>query len=249
MALADCRWIESPPADGAWNMAADEALLDQAAAQGGWVLRLYAWQPATLSLGYFQRWTDRRQHTASSSCPLVRRPSGGGAILHDRECTYSLIAPAGTRWARQPATLYDAAHHTLVAALAELGIAARRHRAAPAAPPSQEPFLCFARRVDGDVLVGDWKIAGSAQRRRHGAVLQHGSILLETSPFAPELAGLNQAAGQTVSPEQLLEAWLPRLAQRLEVVLRPDELDPHTRAAAAQWVEAKYASDDWNFRR
>ncbi len=76
-----------PPAPGAWNMAVDEALLEDAALERRCWLRFYRWQEPTLSLGYFQSYADRRQHPASSGCPAVRRTSGGGAILHDAEVT------------------------------------------------------------------------------------------------------------------------------------------------------------------
>src|SRR4051794_22517252 len=88
-----CRLIVDSPADGAWNMALDEALLIDAETSGVASLRFYSWREPTLSLGYFQRHTDRAGHAASAGCLLVRRASGGGAILHDRELTYSIALP------------------------------------------------------------------------------------------------------------------------------------------------------------
>ena len=105
--MTPCRQILSEPTDGASNMALDEALLESAAAAGANVrptLRIYGWPRPTLSLGYFQRAADREMHEASGECDLVRRPSGGGAILHDRELTYALVLPeivATTRPATQ----------------------------------------------------------------------------------------------------------------------------------------------------
>ena len=75
-------------------MAVDEVLLDAAAVREQLSLRFYGWSEPTLSLGYFQRVADRKQHIASRECPLVRRLSGGGAILHDDELTYSFATPA-----------------------------------------------------------------------------------------------------------------------------------------------------------
>ena len=98
---AEARLILDPPADGLWNMALDEALLELAGESGIPTLRLYRWQPATLSLGYFQPYQDRESHPPSTTCPVVRRSSGGGAILHDRELTYSFTATIDDRaWAR-----------------------------------------------------------------------------------------------------------------------------------------------------
>src|SRR5687767_13677741 len=94
------RLLIDPPASGAWNMAVDEALLASAAA-GVATLRFYTWSQPTLSLGYFQHAHQRDAHAASRSCPLVRRASGGGAILHDRELTYSLAVPLRQRLGAQ----------------------------------------------------------------------------------------------------------------------------------------------------
>ena len=77
-------------------MAVDEALLETAASLGVPTLRFYQWQEPTMSLGYFQEYADRLRHAASAGCPTVRRASGGGAIMHDRELTYSLAVPEGT---------------------------------------------------------------------------------------------------------------------------------------------------------
>ena len=90
-----CRLIVDPPAPGAWNMAVDEALFEQAAKFGTPTLRFYQWSEPTLSLGYFQNYDDRRSHAASLGTAAVRRTTGGGAILHDQELTYSLVWPAG----------------------------------------------------------------------------------------------------------------------------------------------------------
>src|SRR5262245_54691837 len=83
-----CRLIVDGAAGGPWNMAVDETLLESAAASGAASLRFYGWSEPTLSLGYFQRAAARQTHATSLGCPMVRRPSGGGAILHDWELTY-----------------------------------------------------------------------------------------------------------------------------------------------------------------
>ena len=93
-----CRLFIDPPAPGSWNMALDETLLESAADGGESSLRFYGWSQPTLSLGYFQPYDDRCQHAASRNCPAVRRASGGGAILHDREITYSFALPRAILW-------------------------------------------------------------------------------------------------------------------------------------------------------
>jgi lipoate-protein ligase A len=230
-------------------MSVDEALLETAAADGQCTLRLYRWQEPTLSLGYFQAYDDRRQHAASNRSGVVRRPSGGGAILHDREVTYSLAIPSRHPLSVRRLECYEAVHLALVDVLAQWGIEATlaTRSAHPAVP--HEPFLCFQRRSPGDVLLAGSKIAGSAQRRCRGAVLQHGSVLLARSTAAPELAGLEDVSGQSISPDRLIAAWLPRLAEVLSATWRDVPLSAAERDRAALLSAEKYASPAWTKHR
>src|SRR5262245_11329728 len=212
-----CQFLTDPPADGAWNMSVDEALLQAAETDGVATLRFYQWREPTLSLGYFQSHIDRHRHPVSSSCPLVRRSTGGGAILHDRELTYSIILPLAESRRFAAENLYRAVHGSLIETLGELGITASLCDCSSAA--ANEPFLCFQRRTLGDILLGQHKIGGSAQRRRGCAILQHGSILLARSAAAPELAGIADLTGINLSAEQMGAGWRPRLADRLRLDL------------------------------
>lgn len=241
-------FIRDLPASGSWNMAVDEALLASAWRDGTATLRLYGWEPATLSLGYFQVLADRCQHPLSRSCPVVRRWTGGGAIVHHRELTYSLAIPAGRPW---PAAkdLYDRVHRTLIDTLAEWGLNAVLHRdVAPDCRTAMEsplrgrqPFLCFLRRSCSDVLLSGQKIAGSAQRRRRGAVLQHGSVLLARSPFCPELPGIAELTGLAITAEELAERWVRHLAAALGVTVEPRELSQQEREEAAYWQTERFS--------
>ena len=246
-----------PPASGPWNMAVDEALLEAAAADGQCTLRFYRWAEPTLSLGYFQTCADRRRHPASADCSVVRRPSGGGAILHDIELTYSLAVPERHPLAVGRLQTYRVVHQSLVEALRQWGIEAGLFARSTAAltltlsqrerGPSTErqPFLCFQRRSPGDVLVGGVKIAGSAQRRCRGAVLQHGSLLLARSHAAPELDGLKELSDRAIVVEELIQAWLERLAGALDFTWRRGSLaEPHRRRAA-QLAAEKYGAAAW----
>lgn len=106
-----CRAIlESDPASGAWNMAVDEALLESALAQGMFAVRLYRWDGATLSLGYFQKPEEATGDPRLAGLPRVRRLSGGGAILHHHEWTYSCVLPPGHPIAAVPHLLYETVH-------------------------------------------------------------------------------------------------------------------------------------------
>jgi len=273
--MTPCQLIIDPPSPAAWNMAADEWLLQQAADEGVVSLRFYEWAGATLSLGYFQQHADRQQHTASSDCPLVRRASGGGALVHHHELTYSIAIPAGHALARKAEDLYDAAHESLVAVLNQsvAGADAVFSLCAPGTPAADtaagrtkaEPFLCFLRRTRGDVLCaqrdhadraattpdGRHKICGSAQRRHRGAVLQHGGVLLAQSQYAPELPGLAELnGGPGITARGLRELWIEPLAARLGFALAEPAAWPEpARQSINQIRNSKFSDSSWLHRR
>jgi lipoate-protein ligase A len=230
-------------------MAVDEALLASAAATSRATLRFYQWSRPTLSLGYFQRYVEREQHAASRACDVVRRATGGGAILHDRELTYSFTTPSTDRFSQTATALYELLHGALIESLAQWNIAAKAFGRPPSPGGGQQRFLCFGRRAEFDVVAGDVKIAGSAQRRRHGALLQHGSVLLARSPAAPEFSGLAEISGLAITAEALCRGWQVRLERRLEMTCRPESLTAAETAAARQIAAEKYASADWTLRR
>lgn len=255
-----CLVFVDPPADGVLNMAVDEALLEQAADEGRASLRFYQWREPTLSLGYFQDYSERSAHAASSRVPVVRRLSGGGALLHDRELTYSLCLPRSHALSRQSAHLYGAAHSALIEVLAQFGVEARMledqtaHEATSLGMASGgEPFLCFARRTAADVVASDGpedvKIVGSAQRRRRGAVLQHGALLLDASKFSPELPGLHQVSTRELNIPAIISAWCDQLAQRLDLAMIPVGEPSTADLQIRQALLDKYASPGWTARR
>jgi lipoate-protein ligase A len=272
--VQDCRLIIDPPAPGAWNMAVDEALLQDAEENGLATLRFYAWSEPTLSVGYFQRVADRQQHAASRHCALVRRQTGGGAILHEREITYSLILPASHPLARSAAALYSAIHDAIITVLSSLaepghGSTLLRLDTSPKIAERDERFLCFQRRAAGDVLlvrepeqVGPaaqfaddvraplgTKILGSAQRRFRGALLQHGSLLLERSPSAPELAGWRDLTGAAVSTGALGQALAAKVADIVAGRLIQCPLPMKLQSVAAELANHKYGAITWTNRR
>jgi lipoate-protein ligase A len=246
----DWRLIFDDPADGVWNMSVDEALLESAgrAGQGG-CLRFYRWKEATVSLGYFQRVADRHTHPASRQCPLVRRCTGGGAIIHDRELTYSLTVPIVTHVKSDLREYYEAFHGSLAEVLSTLGVAATICRLGDVRPGRREPFLCFQRRSDGDLLVSAVKIAGSAQRRHRTSLLQHGSVLLERSDAAPELPGLAEVGGLGIHPWELARRWTDRIAGRLGVTFQEGELSDREREMAGQRGRGRFGDRRWTCRR
>jgi lipoate-protein ligase A len=256
--MTPCRLIIDPPQDGVWNMAVDEALLNDAAESGVASLRFYLWRDPTLSLGYFQSHEERQLHEASLGLLAVRRISGGGALLHDRELTYSLCLPAAHPQARDSVSVYEIVHNSLIGVLSGFGVSlALQGVGVSVAGTSAEPFLCFARRTAADVILpspdpaSSSKIVGSAQRRRRGAILQHGAVLLSASRFAPELAGVSECTRETISPEAIIAPWQEALAAALNLELRPceTEADLCLRQNAQRLQVDKYALRSWTERR
>ena len=136
------RVIIDEPNSGTWNMAIDEALLHSACDRPEQTtLRFYQWSQATLSLGYFQRFADRSMHHSSQRCHLVRRSTGGGAIIHDDELTYSITAPLRSSLSRQTTAFYDLMHESLVEALATVDVFCERWIRVTKVAREKEPFL------------------------------------------------------------------------------------------------------------
>lgn len=239
-------------------MAVDEALLESAS-RGETVLRFYTWTPATLSLGYFQDYADRRLHEASSGLDVVRRSTGGGAIVHDHELTYSFATPISQRFSRDHQGLVRAFHETLCESLASWQIVASLYSLTAADSPqasqaTRNCFLCFQRRALDDVVVGNAnlagaKIAGSAQRRRRNALIQHGSVLLARSTYAPELGGIGECVEQPPTSEGLRDAWAGRLANRLGFRLVPGDVTEPERQSAADYSKTRFEATNWQQRR
>jgi lipoyl(octanoyl) transferase len=249
-------------------MAVDEVLLADAIDSGVATLRLYEWSEPTLSLGYFQRYDDRQRHAASNLATVVRRQSGGGAILHDRELTYSLVLPASHRLSRFAEGLYTTVHEAIVRVLQPHATAGgdgwslllRANGTDLTA--HEEPFLCFERQAKGDVILASpqripirttpppgRKILGSAQRRRQGAILQHGSLLLRTSPLAPEVAGFNDLRGADLRAPDLAAAIAQCISDAINLRPKNTSLPENLRRRAAELESRKYAASTWTKRR
>lgn len=165
--------------DAAAQMRADVALLDEVAAGAPPALRLYRWHPPALSLGRFQDDADvDRDACSAHGVEVVRRPTGGRALLHGSDLTYAVVVQRGPGDMRDVDATYQWLARALVAGLARVGVDAEIAR-------NDGPVgaVCFAGQQGADLRVGDRKICGSAQLNRDGAVLQHGAILLTRLPF------------------------------------------------------------------
>ncbi len=228
-------------------MAVDEALLRTAGESRQITLRLYQWEQPTLSLGYFQAYDGRQNHAASQPCPVVRRATGGGAIVHDREITYSLTAPVAHRLDQQLLSWYQHVHQAWRTTLATLGIEV--YLCPRTDPQREEAFLCFERRSAGDLLLGGYKIGGSAQRRHRDAVLQHGSLLLDRSPAAPELPGIAQLVGPDWESRCWQPVWLAELSRIFEVSWAGGKLTDRECSLARKLDGDRFGCEKWTLRR
>jgi lipoate-protein ligase A len=238
------RLLPYAAADGPHNMAADEALLESAV-RGVASLRFYNWTEPTLSLGYFQSAALREQNPLVASLPFVRRPTGGDAIVHHFELTYALTLPPGPIWQGGEPWLVRM-HRYISAALARLGVPAMQQVGQAGAA---DTLLCFAHPTAGDVMLGGAKVVGSAQRRRRGALLQHGSILLGRSPFAPSLAGLEDLIGRTLAANELMETVGAELSRELYWRLARAEWTSPETSIVDSLVQTRYSQDSWNRKR
>ena len=240
---------------GAEHMAIDETLLGDAARTGRAFLRLYRWNPPCLSFGRNEPALARYDRAAIGrrGIAVVRRPTGGRAVWHEHELTYAVAAPV-TAFGSLGET-YCALHEQLAAALRVLGVAASL------APVRVRPGrlgdgACFAVPAGGEVVVRGRKIIGSAQLRRDGAFLQHGSILLDGSQDAVRALTRGRADGMAAERgETTLARELGRPVTFHEVaqaiVDRWHTLGPiaHQPALGAPVDPGIYAEPGWTWRR
>ena len=187
------RVLVDPPSSGPRNMAVDHALA-ACSSSGEAVLRIYGWRCPTISLGRNEPARGRYDPAAGHGVGVefVRRPTGGRAVLHDRELTYAAVLPCPTRLGFRGT--YGLINRGLVEALSSLGVpAAMAEGRSMPLPPDSGP--CFDEPAPGEVTVAGRKLVGSAQARLEGALLQHGSLLL--GPGQERILALGSALGST----------------------------------------------------
>lgn len=272
--MSTWRLIESGFADGATNMAVDEAIVS-AVARGEQppTLRLYGWRPPAVSLGYFQPLDEGIDLDAvrERGYGVVRRPTGGRAILHADELTYSVCVRqneirggASTMQSYREISRGIVAGLELLGAQVSLGDEAGARSSTPA-PGAARP-ICFAKTARCDLQVQGRKVVGSAQVRRDGAILQHGSIPLtidledqvavmpggdrriSSQVLAGAALSVSELLGRPVSYEELSAAIVQGFARALGVTLTPAELSPAEQADAARLRAEKYATEAWTQR-
>ncbi|MDJ0852875.1 MAG: octanoyltransferase [Myxococcota bacterium] len=234
------RLLVDAGAAGPWNMGVDEALLASASRGGPPTLRLYTWSGPWLSLGYAQRLAPATTEACrAAGVGVVRRATGGGAVLHGADLTYAVAAPE----ALLPGGLqgsYARLSRGLERALGRLGIAVTAGDPPPEATEAR-PFDCFAVAAAHELCVGGRKLVGSAQRRGQGAVLQHGSLRLRPDPEAARSAAGLAGSGATslaelgcpAAPEEARGALLEGLGAALDARWEAGELAAAEAEAAA----------------
>ena len=245
--------------DGATNMATDAAMLEAAESTGALLIRLYGWDPATLSFGRHEP-ALRRYDIAElkrRGLATVRRPTGGRAVWHDREVTYAVAAPV-TYFGSLLYT-YVELHKIIAHALRELGADVLLSTERPR-PVAVGAGACFASPVKGEVIAkaNGRKIVGSAQVRSGSAFLQHGSILLEAGQHVvaalttgaaepPTDLGLGELIGTRATFPEVTGALVQSLERRL-VAERAAALPGAVRERAAA-LRPRFADDGWTWRR
>jgi lipoyl(octanoyl) transferase len=272
MSLTTWRLLLQPePARGAWNMALDEAILE-ACGHGDSLptLRLYAWQPACLSLGYAQSISDvdiSKLHT--NGWDLVRRPTGGRAVLHTDELTYSVIGPPNEpHLAGTVLEAYNRLAAALVEALRLLSLPVEVQGRLNAINKTPNP-VCFEVPSTYEITVNGKKLVGSAQARRKEGVLQHGSlpltgdltrilqVLLYHDQEARERAALRllehattveTALDRVVSWSTAAQAFVAAFGSTLALHLEPAPLTRNEQVRTEELVRTKYAHPDWTGR-
>lgn len=255
--------LHSPPSTGASNMAMDEALMELAAASNAWICRVYTWSAPTLSLGRNQRACGAYdlQRIADEGISVVRRPTGGRAILHDREVTYSVVGPVTD--AGDLRESYARINRLLIAALRDLGVSATVvEQPGSRDPASEQPGVipCFHHPSVGEITFDGRKLVGSAQWRSDDVLLQHGSILvdddqmrlssllIERGPEIPGAATLRDALGQVPSESQVAIALFNAVRAIEDQGARLIEPDTEL-LARANALHDHYLDERWTWRR
>ena len=258
------RLIDTGPLSGRENMAIDEALFrcfDPASSRP--VLRLYGWQPPALSLGRFQKAAadldlDRCR---ADNLTIVRRITGGGAIYHADELTYSLVCgPSQIPAATSVKESFRVLTGFLLGLYRALGLQAAY--AADLAPAGsrlgQRTPLCFAGKESYDILVNNRKLGGNAQRRSRAVIFQHGSIPLQNRVqqglhyLTVRPQGIEQAStclvdqGIAADGEQLKQALVGQFEAQLGASLQVGDLTVEERALSRRLAAGKYGEDRWN---
>jgi len=271
------RLLVDEAAGAAWNMAADEAmLLSHVAGETPPTLRFYAWDPSAVSLGYFQRSDEEidRAACARQGIEVVRRLTGGRAVLHEMEVTYSLVVRETAPYIPSGVTAsYLYFSRGITAGLTGLGVDAKMQEPGPAGRSDgriAHSAACFDAPSHYELTVGGRKIVGSAQVRKNGILLQHGSILLRFCPermtsvmrfeddaarmkMASELSrratGLSEVLGRSVGFDEVVKAVYLGMEKQCGLKFIQGRWTQAELEKTQGFANHKYCKDEWNLRR
>ncbi|QED48608.1 lipoate--protein ligase family protein [Cytobacillus dafuensis] len=278
MAKEVWNFIDTGAGSPSFNMALDEALLDWNS-QGKIppTIRFYGWNPATLSIGYFQK-VDKEidmEAVKANGLGFVRRPTGGRGVLHEHELTYSVIV--SEEHPDMPKTVteaYRVISEGILKGFHHLGMEA--YFAVPKTDEERDSLknprsaVCFDAPSWYELVVEGRKVAGSAQTRQKGVILQHGSILLDIEEdklfslfkypndrvkermqkaFKNKAVAINEISKQRVTLEQAKEAFKKGFEEGLNIELKPYELTAEELEYVNKIAKERYEHDEWNFKR
>ena len=272
------RFIDSGFSSPAYNMALDEALLN-------WhsegvippTIRFYGWNPPTLSIGYFQKVEKEINMDAVKKYGLgfVRRPTGGRGVLHDKELTYSVIvSEAHPEMPKTVTEAYRVISQGLLEGFKELGLdtyfAIPKSQQEKDALKNPRSAVCFDAPSWYELVVEGRKVAGSAQTRQKGVILQHGSIILDLDEdqlfdlfkypsdrvrerlqknFKNKAVAINELRERPVSYEEAKEAFKLGFERGLDIKLEPYTLTEEEEEIVQNIANERYANDSWNYKK
>lgn len=271
-------FIDSGEGSPSFNMALDEALLDwHSEGKIPPVIRFYGWNPATLSIGYFQK-VDKEIDLDAVKCHglgFVRRPTGGRGVLHEHELTYSVIV--SEEHPEMPKTVteaYRVISEGILQGFHQLGLEA--YFAVPKTHEEREALksprsaVCFDAPSWYELVVEGRKVAGSAQTRQKGVILQHGSILLDLDEdklfslfkypnervkermqkaFKSKAVAINDISKRNITLDEAKHAFKQGFEEGLKIELRPYTLSPVELHYVQTLAKERYENDEWNFKR
>lgn len=272
------RFIVTEPMSPAMNMAVDEAIL-QLHGEGKVppTVRFYTWDPATLSIGYFQKAVKEinLEEVHRQGLGFVRRPTGGRAVLHDKELTYSVIV--SEEHPKMPSSVteaYKIISMGLLHGFQNLGLSAEM--VSLASEEEKEKYTspgssaCFDSPSWYELVVEGKKVAGSAQTRQKGVILQHGSILLDMDvellfsllnfpservkqrmmeSFRQKAVTINEVSTRPIGLQEAIEAFGRGFASGLDVELVASDLAAEEQELAHELAQTRYGTEEWNMRR
>lgn len=272
------RFIDSKEGSPSFNMALDEALLDwNSEGKMPPVIRFYGWNPATLSIGYFQKVEKEIDMEAVKQHGLgfVRRPTGGRGVLHEHELTYSVIVPeAHPEMPNTVTEAYRVISEGILKGFHGLGMEA--YFAVPKTAEERDSLknprsaVCFDAPSWYELVVEGRKVAGSAQTRQKGVILQHGSILLDLDEdklfslfkypndrvkermqkaFKNKAVAINELTTGKITLDQAKAAFKKGFEEGLNIELEPYKLTDEEMAYVQKIAKERYESDDWNYKR